>query len=247
MEGPPKSKQPVLAYQFAFPKTKKVAFHNIIRTEDPISKDNLSRLSAARDELCNALDANNTNSVFSCCEKYLPFLFGLVVSVEENKNLRLNSPLCFNWTSVFSGKSKPPFITCFTYRYEVVMAVFIYGIAHMNKGDDAVVSSSESNLEESSKQAANHFRTAAGILEYMMTKELPRWLDIPADKPMELYSTILQALSDYCTATAQEVTLKKALIEGKTSKHVMCKLAVDVWKKMNLHLKHSNKIKNTRK
>jgi len=232
MEGPPKPKQPVLVYQFPFPKTKKVAFHNIIRTEDPISRDNLSRLSAARDELCNALDANNSNSVFACSEKYLPCFFGLVVSVEDNKNLRLNSPLNFHWTSIFSGKNKPPFITCFTYRYEVVMAVFVYAIAHINKGYDEVCHTTESNLEENSKKSANHLRTAAGILEYIMTKELPRWLDIPADKPMELYPTILQALSDYCTATAQCVTLNKALIEGKTSRLVMSKLAVDVWRKM---------------
>lgn len=38
-------------------------------------------------------------------------------------------------------------------------------------------------------------------------------------------------MSEYCCATAQTITLKKALLGGTTSKQVMAKLAVDVWKK----------------
>jgi len=60
---------------------------------------------------------------------------------------------------------------------------------------------------------------------------LPRWVDLPTERPLEINTNICQALLDYCCATAQTLTLKKALITGSTSKVVMSKLAVDVWRK----------------
>jgi len=74
-------------------------------------------------------------------------------------------------------------------------------------------------------------RTAAGIFDYVATRELPRWVDLPTERPTEVNIAICQALKEYCCALAQMITLKKALISGGTSKSVMAKLAIDIWRK----------------
>jgi hypothetical protein len=51
-------------------------------------------------------------------------------------------------------------------------------------------------------------------------------------RPPETTAAIISALSDYCTAAAQSIVLKKALLEGKTSKIVVAKLSCDVWRKL---------------
>ncbi len=100
-----------LIFQFPFPKAKKISFQSIFRTEDPATKDNLSRTTTIRDELVNgkqllmitiriALDGGNASACIASLERYLPQLFGLVVSVEDNQKLRLNSPLSMNTSHV---------------------------------------------------------------------------------------------------------------------------------------------------
>ena len=105
VSGLPPPTHAVLVFQFAFPRTKKIALHSIFRTENQTSKEYLSKTSSVRDELFQALDTGSTNAVLSvlfvlllsenaqALEHYLPYLYGLVVSVENNSNLRLNSPL----------------------------------------------------------------------------------------------------------------------------------------------------------
>jgi len=181
-----------------------------------------------------ALDTGQTNAILTAAEKYLPFLYGLVVSVEENKNLRLNSPLNFTWSSAFGkDNSKPHYITCYTYRFEAVMVTLTFAIANINKAFEVVNSGGNTaeSFEEPSKRAALLLRTAAGVFDYIATRELPRWIDAPKDRPFEVNIGVCKALSEYCCATAQTVTLKKALFGESTSKQVMAKLAVDVWKK----------------
>jgi hypothetical protein len=77
--------------------------------------------------------------IFQSAEAYIPYMYGLVVAIEGNPNLRLNVPLCkissafsdltfistaFSWTSCFSAKNKDFFI-CYTYRFEVIMTLFV--------------------------------------------------------------------------------------------------------------------------
>jgi len=231
IEGVAKSKQPVLVFQFfPFPQTKKIALQTIFRTDDPISKENLAKTSTVRDELYTALISNNSTAIMTASERYLPLLFGFVVAVEDNKKLRLNSPLNFSWGSAIYSKTKQ--FVCYTYKYEAIMGCLVYAYANMNRAFETLSSASEADFEEPSKKAATYLRTAAGIFDYVNTRELPRWTDIPKERPMEITSQILQALTEYCCAAAQMITIKKALLGNQTSRITMAKLAVDVWKKM---------------
>jgi len=179
-----------------------------------------------------ALESGSYTNVMTAVERYLPYLYGLVVSIENNPNLRLNAPLNFAWSSAFSSKSKPHYFTCYTYKFEAIMVVLTYAIAHINKTYEIMGTLNDDNFEESTKKAATLLREAAGILEYLSTRELPRWTDLPKERPLELSSQICSALADYCCATAQTITLRKAVKTGTTSKAVMAKLAADVWKKI---------------
>jgi len=111
------------------------------------------------------------------------------------------------------------------------MTCIVYGMAHMNKAFDTIIATSDDNFDENSKKASNFLRIAAGIFEFVSTREIPHWVDIPNDRPMELNAQMLTALADYCSATAQTIAIKKALLAGQMSRQVMAKLAVDVWKK----------------
>ena len=103
---------------------------------------------------------------------------------------------------------------------------------------------SNDNFEENSKKGAQFLRQAAGILDYISTRELPRWTDMPSERPVEIDSKIIAALMEYvslmsftysnsyCTASAQTVSIKKGMISG-TSHSVLAKLAVDVWRKFD--------------
>jgi len=88
----------------------------------------------------------------------------------------------------------------------------------------------EENFEENSKQIANHLRTAAGIFEYVHNVELPRWINLPAERALETMPAVTNSLSLMCVAAAQDLTVKKAVLKG-TSKSTVVKLSADVWRK----------------
>jgi len=230
-EGVPKSKQPILIFQFTLPRTKKLVFQDAFRTQDEATKENLSKTSCIRDELITAIESGTTSSVFTAIERYLPHLFGLVVSVEENSKLRLNSPLKFSWSSSFDNKAKPHLFHCYTYRFEVIMVCILFGYAHINKARELMETCGDavsgSSFDEASKKAVQLLRTAAGIFDYVATRELPRWTDLPKALPLEINAAICNALIDYCCACAQMITMKKGVITG-TSNAVLAKLAADV-------------------
>jgi len=60
--------------------------------------------------------------------------------------------------------------------------------------------------------------------------ELPRWINLPADRPLETMGPVTSALSLMCVAGAQDLAVKKAVLKG-TSKGIIVKLSADVWRK----------------
>lgn len=63
----------------------------------------------------------------------------------------------------------------YTYRFEVVMSVLAYAFACINKAYEIVETASDSTFSEKSKEATVHLRTAAGIFQYVISRELPAW------------------------------------------------------------------------
>jgi hypothetical protein len=230
-DGVPAAKQPILIYgPFAYPQTKKFFLDKVFRTDNVISQENLKRTTTVREELFDALLSKNSASVIKACERYFPLLFGLVVAVESNPQLRLNEPLSFAWSSMWDTKNKPHHFVCYTYKYEVIMSLIAYAVALVNRTFETMLGCPDSDFAEKSKNGVTWLRTAAGVLQYIVTKEIPRWPDMPEKRPFELNVEFLRAFADYWSALAQMLMIKKGLLGG-TSEGALAKLAVDVWNK----------------
>jgi hypothetical protein len=220
----------VMIFKFELPQTKKIAFHKFIRTSDTASVDALTKASIARDDMLEHLKKQDpSQALITAIENYIPHLFGLIVSVDGQPHIRLNDPLSFSWTSSLTNHRKS-FFTDYTFRYETVMTLMTYGYALCNRAWSINSTTTETTFEESSKQTAHFLRLAAGVFDYVHTVELPRWLNMPADRPLEAIASITAALSLMCLAGAEEIAVKKAVLK-KTSKQTTSKLSADVWKK----------------
>eukprot|EP01113_Clastostelium_recurvatum_P026454 TRINITY_DN3174_c0_g1_i1.p1 TRINITY_DN3174_c0_g1~~TRINITY_DN3174_c0_g1_i1.p1 ORF type:complete len:395 (-),score=93.60 TRINITY_DN3174_c0_g1_i1:23-1207(-) len=227
-------KAPILRvpiFKFAHPTTKQISFHTIIRSSDAKSMDDLTKATTARNEMAEQLEKGEPGSstVVAAIERYIPYMYGLVIGVEGQPHIRLNDPLCFTWTSGIgsSKKSTPEY----TYRFEVVMVLISYGFALANRAWALNETTTEANFEENSKQVAHFLRLAAGVFDYVHISELPRWVNMPAVRPAETFPHITTATSHMCIAAAQDLTVKKAVAKTGTSKAVVVKLAAEVWRR----------------
>lgn len=220
-----------MLFKFDLPQSKKIAFHKFIRTQDTASVDALTKASIARDDMLEHLKKGDpSQALVTAIENYIPHLFGLIVSVDGQPHIRLNDPLSFSWTSSMTNHRKS-FFTDYTFRYETVMTLMTYGYSLYNRAWSINSTTTESTFEENSKQAAHFLRLASGVFDYVHTVELPRWLNMPADRPLEAIAPITAALSLMCLAGATELAVKKAVIKNNTSKQTTSKLSADVWKK----------------
>jgi len=229
MEETPILKAPV--FKFVLPVTKPVNYHKIVRTSDPKSMDDLTKTSAAREEMATHMEKGEIGSlaVLQAIERYIPYLFGLVIAVEGQAHIRLNDPLCFTWSSgVSSSKKSTPE---YTYRFEVVMTLITYGYALVNRAWALVDTFTDGTYDDNSKQAAHFLRLAAGVFDYVHIVELPRWVNLPAVRPPETFPHLTTALSHMCIAIAQDLTVKKAVAKQGTSKAVVAKLSGEVWRR----------------
>jgi hypothetical protein len=193
--------------------------------------DALTKASIARDDMLEHLKKGDpSQALITAIENYIPHLFGLIVSVDGQPHIRLNDPLSFSWTSSLTNHRKS-FFTDYTFRYETVMTLMTYGYSLCNRAWSINSTTTEATFEENSKQTAHFLRLAAGVFDYVHAVELPRWLNMPADRPLEAIAPITGALSMMCLAGAEELAVKKAVIKNNTSKQLTSKLSADVWKK----------------
>jgi len=227
-----------MLFRFDIPLTKKISFHKYIRTQDVSSLDALSKASAARDDMVEHLKKQEaTQGLINAIENYIPHLFGLIVSVDGQPHIRLNDPLSFSWTSSLTNKKS--YFTDYTFRYETVMTLMAYGYALCNRAWSICNGMKDTTFDEESKQAAHLLRLAAGVFDYVHNVELPRWINLPADRPFEAISPITAALSLMCVAGAQDIAVKKAVLK-KTSMQTTSKLSCDVWRKYESALQQLN-------
>lgn len=192
--------------------------------------DALTKASSARDDMIEHLKKGEASpALVTAIENYIPHLFGLIVSVDGQPHIRLNDPLSFSWTSSLTNHRKS-FFTDYTFRYETVMTLMAYGYALCNRAWSVNNATTEATFDEDSKQSAHFLRLAAGVFDYVQNVELPRWINMPADRPFEAMTPVTAALSLMCLAGAEELAVKKAVLK-KTSMQTTSKLSSDVWHK----------------
>ena len=65
----------------------------------------------------------------------------------------------------------------------------------MARAFELVNGGTDETFEETSKKAALLLRTAAAIFQYVQTRELPRWTDLPKERPPEVSIKIVEMLA----------------------------------------------------
>ncbi|KAK5579403.1 hypothetical protein RB653_009086 [Dictyostelium firmibasis] len=216
---------------FELPQSKRVQFEKIIRTQTPQSSTHLSQTSLSRNELIIIIEKSSFQSVITACEKYIPDLYGLMISVEDNNSLRLNEQLSFSWSSITGSKSN--FYSGFSLRFELIMSLVVYGLAHYNRASEINDCSNESNFDENAKLMVNHLKTAAGIFNFITSVELPRWMNIPEDRPVECRQGFSLGMYEICLSTALSITARKA-VKQSTSPSIISKLHCEAWQKAEM-------------
>ncbi|EGC32230.1 hypothetical protein DICPUDRAFT_81911 [Dictyostelium purpureum] len=214
----------LLMIKFEIPQSKRIQFEKIIRTQTPESASKLATASLTRNEMIIIIEKSSPSSIIMACEKYIPDLYGLVSTVEDNNTLRLNEQLSFNWSSIASKS----FYSGFSLRFELIMNLVTYGFAHYNRAAEINDSSNEANFDENAKLIINHLKIAAGIYNFITSFEMPRWQHPPEDRPVECHNNFILAMYELCLSTALAVTVRKALKQG-TSPGVISKLSCEAW------------------
>ncbi|KAF2075907.1 hypothetical protein CYY_002798 [Polysphondylium violaceum] len=216
--------------KFEIPQSKRVQFEKVIRTQSPESATMLANTSLSRNELIIIIEKSSPSTIISACEKYLPDLYGLMISVEDNNSLRLNEQLCFSWSSI---NSKSSFYTGYSLRFELIMNLVVFGLAHYNRASEINDSTNEANFDENAKLIVNHLKIASGIFDFIARVELSRWMNPPEDRPLECTTNFSIALSSLCVSLANCVTVRKAT-KQKTSTAIIAKIACESWHKAEL-------------
>ncbi|KYQ89268.1 hypothetical protein DLAC_09927 [Tieghemostelium lacteum] len=220
----------IYIHKLELPASKRIQFEKIIRAQTPQSTNDLALTSQARNEMIIVIEKSSAESSIVACEKYLTYLYGLILSVEDNSSLRLNEQLTFSWSSAFNKNS---FHTGYSLRFELVMTLVTFGICHYNRVCEINNETSEVNFDDNAKLMVNHLKIASGIFEFISQVEISKWMNPPEDRPIECFSNFSIALSSLCMSLANLVSVLKAMKQG-TSHLVVSKVACEAWHKAEL-------------
>lgn len=225
-------KLPIWIYKTPLPKTQRLQFENTFKNLDKKTEELFKNYTIVREEVRGALEIDSTSAIISTIERYMPAFFGLMEAAEAlppdfSKFLKIS------WTCPIGFKYNTTVFTTNTFRYEVVMAMLAYAIAHRNAAHDLLKNANvqDSDFEEQSKTIAQLLTKSAGVFDHIYCQQLSNWKVRPENVQLpELCDELYLAMSTLCIAEAQEITIKKGLMKG-TSVAAISKLCVDVFQK----------------
>jgi hypothetical protein len=113
--------------------------------------------------------------------------------------------------------------------FEVANVLVTKALAHYGTAKLLAVANEDS--KPSHAECATELRIAAGVLNHVGDNILPRWVEPPAKKPVEVERHIVKGLALFFLATAQRITIAKASETG-TKHAVLARLyqgAVDMY------------------
>ncbi|OAY47337.1 pH-response regulator protein palA/RIM20 isoform X2 [Manihot esculenta] len=228
-------------------KTKKIVFEDVIAVRDSVSLEHLKELSSKRRVIEDSINQTSfiteaiaremSGGSTSRCEQerlrlenYLPLLENFISHADIVSNnsqmIRWTSQLKIQWSSVLSSSSffnltGPKFFQIDNLRFELGMALFLYGAVLRERALEF--------LPSDLKQSAFIYREAAGVFHYLAHEVLPSLHSaISAERPPEATSSVTSAISLICLAEAQAVYIRKAEETGNTGFGVLAKLHLGV-------------------
>ena len=144
----------------------------------------------------------------------------------------LDVPLSFIW----KGGLIVPDETWTQYTeiiYDVIMTLHTKALLH-NKIAINIINA-EILSSNSLIQAGKNLRIASGLMYYISTSLLPRWISSRGriNLPPECSESICLSLSHWFTAAAQIMAVNKVLLENKTPSNLIVKLCMAIINELN--------------
>jgi len=230
-EGTDALKVPIWIFKTPLSKTPRLIFETTFKNLDHKTEETFKQLSIFREELRGTLEIESVQAIINSIERYMPGFFGLM-QAGEALPAEFSKFLKISWTTPIGLRYvSTPFMTN-SFRWEVVMCMLTYGIAHRNMAHEMwkSVNFQASDFDDKSKSIAALLTKAAGVFDHIYQQQLSNWKVRP-DAPLpELNDELYLALSSICIAEAQEITIKKGLLKG-TSAGAISKLCIDVHQK----------------
>ncbi|EEF33266.1 conserved hypothetical protein [Ricinus communis] len=224
-------------------KTKKIVFEDVFAARDSVTLEHLKELSSKRrviedsinqtsfitEAIAREMSGGSTSRVQQerlRLEQYLPLLENFISHADlvgnNSRMVQWISQLRIQWSSVLGSPSffnltGPKFIQIDNLRFELGMALFLYGATLRERALEF--------LPVDLKQSAFIFREAAGVFHYLAHEVLPSMQAAGStERAPEATSSVAAAISLICLADAQAVCITKAEETGNTGFIVLAKL-----------------------
>eukprot|EP01102_Stenamoeba_stenopodia_P009632 TRINITY_DN284_c2_g1_i2.p2 TRINITY_DN284_c2_g1~~TRINITY_DN284_c2_g1_i2.p2 ORF type:complete len:290 (+),score=65.70 TRINITY_DN284_c2_g1_i2:1165-2034(+) len=111
-------------------------------------------------------------------------------------------------------------------QIELLFVLMCFGLLHRSCAAHVLAGTDDGNFDENSKRMAAHLRNAAGIFEYIAASCAPNTMSLIQEKIPEKVPQSFAALAALSLAEAQQLTVKKAIL-NKSSVPLVTKLMVD--------------------
>ena len=186
------------------------------------SSNFIEHLSSVRRSMVLEIRAVGSSSAskLSCVEQYIPLVFRLMESLNNQPAVVLDRVLLFEWKGALTTERDPARFE--EIIYDLIMSLHAKAFLHYRIANE-LLSSDISSINV----ANSHFLDAAGVMKFLHTSLLPRWPNRinKRNLPPECCEGICLMFDHYFTALAQILAVVKAMSkEGGTPPGLMVKL-----------------------
>lgn len=172
----------------------------------------IMNLNVTRKQMLIELSSPNNAAALrmSCLDQYLPLITTLLTSLNMQPPVAIEKQFSFEWRGGFSPAEQMAYHQSNEMIFELGMVLHTKAVLHYNIAVELLQGDVVTNLQV----AGQNLRAGAGILRYMATELLPKWLAGPQGKggrPPELCEEVCLAYAELFTASAQQMAFVKAL------------------------------------
>jgi hypothetical protein len=184
-------------------------------TNDPSTLELVRSLTDTRAVMKEMLHDSKANGpptrTIQAIDNYLPHLFRLMTSLNNQDPVPLDKALSFVWSSAVDHSE----YNFGELVFELSMALYAKAVMHQREAVRLLDVDRMGNLSAAGQQ----FLTAAGVMDYLGAVLLPKWFPTPGvvnRRPVESSPTWCLGLAAWFEASAQSCAIVKALTKGGT-------------------------------
>jgi len=175
-----------------------------------------------------ASGSNSSSMRLSCLDIYLPLITNLLNSLNMQPPVAIEKQFSFEWRGAFCAPEQMAYNQSNEMIFELGMVLHTKAVLHYNMAAEMLEGDVATNLQA----AGQNLRIAAGIMRYLGTDLLPKWLagaQGKGSRPPELCEEVCLAYAELFTASAQQMAFVKALVKvGGSPAGILTKVGLGV-------------------